>query len=126
MASVVVPGILVTIEIFLFEMKLTNDDFPVFGFPTRETTKPCLIGFEIEEFFNSFLIICIMFLFCSFILDNTFLGRSSSEKSINASVLAKSWVSFLLIFSTKIESPPDKLFIAKLLCFSVSEFIKSD
>ena len=52
MASVVVPGKLVTIEIFLFEMKLTNDDFPVFGFPTIETTKPCLIGFDIEEFFN--------------------------------------------------------------------------
>ena len=79
---------LVTIETSLFDIKLIKDDLPVLGLPTTDTTKPSLIGFVIEDFFNSFSISCIMFLFCSFICFNTLLGKSSSEKSISASVLA--------------------------------------
>ena len=37
----------------------------MFGFPTKETIKPSLMGLEISELIISFLIFLIMFLFCS-------------------------------------------------------------
>ena len=126
MVSVVVPGKSVTIEISFLEIKLTNDDFPVFGLPITETTKPSLMGLEILELLSSFSILFIMFLFCSNTLINIFFGKSSSEKSISASMFAKIKLISLLICLTKELSSPEKFEIAKLLCFSVSAFIKSD
>ena len=46
-------------------MKLINDDFPVFGFPTTDIKKPSLIGLDIFEFFKLFFNLFKMFLFCS-------------------------------------------------------------
>ena len=56
--------------------------------------KPSLIGLDILDLNRLFLIKSFMFLFCSFICFNMFVGSSSSEKSIRASTSAKSLVSF--------------------------------
>ena len=54
-----------------------------------------------------------------------FFGRSSSEKSISASVFANINLNFSFISFTNLLNFPDKPEIAILLCFSVSELIRS-
>ena len=83
--SLVVPGSLVTIATFLSDKKLINELFPTLGRPIRVITKPFLNLSPNElDLIDSFISVSKSIMFSANNLSRS-KGRSSSEKSINAS-----------------------------------------
>ena len=56
-----IAGIFVTIDTSLPEIRLTNNDLPVFGFPITEIIKPFLIESAKDDAFIVFSTDCIIF-----------------------------------------------------------------
>ena len=79
------PGSLVTIATFLSDKKLIKELFPTFGRPIRVITKPFLnLSPNKLDLIDSFISFSKSIMFSANNLSRS-KGRSSSEKSINAS-----------------------------------------
>ena len=83
--SLVVPGILETMDTCLLAKQLIKDDLPELVGPTIETLNPSLIFSEFSPFRIISLILSFIFNNLSLLFKKTLSPTSSSEKSMTAS-----------------------------------------